>query len=340
MFRLARRWLGLAAMLMGLTTVVPAVGSQASRSLDLIGEPWPPTHQVKSPSHLPEILALDANVQDELSLTLADERVFVSSQGQTRLEAHGPIRSEGARVGFYADRRWRITPPRATLVDDKGQDVRTIGVPPRTTASLALANGDLAFLTPNGPTLLSVVNQHGVTTAEFGEPMTESLVSPAQNAWLNRGTLLETVRGEIVLVFAHQPYPMLRRYSRTGTLLGENTLRSPGLDRHAAAATQRQSDVPSVCAGCAGGLISVFGATYDRVTDTVWVATASDDAVGSVRVVDTRGDVVAQVQLRASERSAPIPPTLMAFGGKYLYWTFGRHLWRVEAAEIRRAIRG
>jgi hypothetical protein len=340
MFRTAHRWLGLVPMLVGVTTVALAVGHQPSLSSNLIGEPWPPADPLRSPSPLPGILALDANAQDELSLTLADQRIFVSPQGQTRSEAHRqPIRSDGARIGFHGEHRWIIIPPRATLVDGTGQAVRTIGVPPRTTASLALANGDLAFLTPNGSTLVSIVNQQGVMTAAFGEPITDALVTPAQKEWLNRGSLLETASGEIVVVFRHQPYPMLRRYQRTGTLLGEHILRSPGLDRHAAASIQQQSDVPSMCAGCAGGLISVFGATYDRVTDTVWVATASDDAVGSVRIVDNRGDVVAQVQLKADERSTPTPPSLMAFGGRYLYWTLGRRLWRVEASEIRRAIR-
>ena len=333
MLRVARYLVGSAVAMLAVTTVALAVRSQTPISFEARGEPWP---MEPTSAHSPKILALEASEQDELTLTLSDKRaIHVSAEGRTRFEALGRVTSHAFKSVSAEGHRWVISRPRATLVDSSGREVRTIGVPPRATASLVLSNGDLAFLTPGASTLVSVVNQYGLNIAEFGNPVSDPVLSAAQNAWLNHGTLVETARGEIVVVFTHQPYPLVRRYSRGGKLLAETTIRSPGLDVVAAEAIARQAEIPSTCAG---SLITVFGLAYDRVTDTVWITTASDDGIGYVRVLDKDGSVIAQVQLWNGEASEPVSPSLMAFGGNYLYWVAARQTWRIDASEFRHTI--
>lgn len=335
MLKSLRYLIGLLTLVL-LAAAVAAVGvrGQAFTTMELHGQPWP----VAVDSTSPQVLDIDANAQDEMIATLADGRLMrIAADGQLRFEAAGNTPSKPLKAAFVdRDHRWVISKTQAVLLDATGRDVGGFRVPRGATASLVLSDGNLAFLKPRGPSLVSVTDQYGAVTAEFGDPIEAPNVSAAQSAWLNEATLLEATGHEIIVAFSHQPYPTVRRYARSGRFLGETTLRSPGLDRIAADAIARMAEVPS---SCSGGLTTVFGVAYDRLSDTVWVASASDDAVGFVRVLDSVGNVVAQMQLTAAGSTAPAVPTSMKFGGHFLFWMSGAQIYRTDVSGIRTALR-
>lgn len=331
-----RYLIGLTLVLLAAAGAAVAVRGQEFTTRQLYGEPWPVAVAADSP--LSQILEIDANAQDEIVVTLLDGRLMrITAEGQSRFEALGNARSKAVKAAFApSERRWIISRTEAMLLDGTGREVRTISVPRRATASLVLSDGNLAFLTPRGRTLVSVINQFGSPTAEFGDPVEMSSASVAQRAWLNEATLLETTGNDIIVVFSHLPYPTVRRYSRTGKLLGEIILRTPGIDRIAAAATERMREIPSTCSG---GLATVFGVAYDRVSDTIWLTSASDDGVGFVRVLNHDGNTIAQTQFKAAGNAEPVVPTSMVFGGNSLFWVSGQQIYRTDVSAIRHTMR-
>ena len=334
MLRLMGWWTTLVVLSFCAAGVAPVLRGQSAASYKLSGEPWPQLDPLQMSST--EIVALDANASENLSITLSDDRILnVTPQG-VQVERTGLVAREGARSAFTREGRWIINPPRATLLDTAGQKVRTISIPRTAFSSVVLANGDLGIVTPDGPELISIVDPSGETTAKFGKQIVEPGTGVGQNAWLNYAVLLETREGELVLVFTHQPHPTVHRYTRSGALSGEFKLRSSGLDKVAADVVE---SLKKVCDGCSGGRISVFSAAYDSASDALWITTATDDALGYVRVVSTSGTVLTQVQLVNAQSTEPAVPSVMAFGAKYLYWASGRQTWRADVSEVRNNLR-
>jgi hypothetical protein len=334
MFRLMAWCTTLVVLSLAAASVAPVLRGQSAASSKLSGEPWPQLDPLQMSST--EIVALDANASENLSITLSDDRILNASQQGVQVEQTGSVAREGARSAFTREGRWIINPPRATLVDAAGQKVRTISIPRTAVSSIVLANGDLGIVTPDGPELISIVNPLGETQAQFGKQIVEPGIGVGQNAWLNNAILLETREGELVLVFTHQPNPTIHRYTRAGVLSGEFKLRSSGLDKVAADVVEKMKQV---CNGCSGGRITVFSAAYDSASDALWITTATDDALGYVRVVTTSGTVLTQVQLKDGPSDQPAVPSAMAFGAKYLYWVSGRQTWRADVSEVRNNLR-
>jgi hypothetical protein len=284
-----------------------------------------------------EIVALDAQSNDEAAIALSDSRVVhVRADGDRSLTQLRRSKGAPARVLLAGPNRWNIEPPTATLVDATGKEIRTLAVPPFTTTVTALEEGGLAFLTPGAPHLVTVMNRFGLVVGAFGEPLRRGGINAAQERFLNEGTIVENRSGELLVVFAHQPHPTIRRYGRSGEFLGETVLRGQYLDMVAEDAEQRLGQI--IDSDCAGGRVTVFGAAYDRTTDTLWLATAIDDGVGAVRVLSGDLDPIGQLHLMSTTSTAPIVPRHLAFGGRYLFWASEGTAWRADVSRIRRDI--
>lgn len=343
-----RRVLGFGAfsvalVLVAAAAVVIAGGREvpAEQSAGVVGDLWIDTNRVDAVASSPTavgIQALDASERGAVNAMLSDQRIIRIDQFGATTSATINSRSAAARESFAGNERWVIAPPRAMLLDTSGNTVRTITVPPRTKAARALANGDLAFLTPGGARLIVVLNRYGLQVGQFGEPIAAPRSTAAQRAFLNEGTLLEGANGDVIVVFHHQPHPVIRRYSRAGQLQTEHVLRSPGLDRIAADAAKRQEDFgPDV--DCTGGRITVYAATYDPQLDAVWVATASDDGIGATRVIGSRGQHLAQFHLTSRGGITPVVPEHFALGGDQLFWAVGAEIYRADVSGVRQNLR-
>src|SRR5687767_1158320 len=95
-------WLAiLVALSFGAASVAPVLRGQSASSYDLHGEAWPHLDPLQLSST--EIVALDANASENLSLTLSDERILNVSQQGVQVEETGTVAAEGARSAFTSD---------------------------------------------------------------------------------------------------------------------------------------------------------------------------------------------------------------------------------------------